>query len=208
MRRRRFLGGLAAVLLASACSRKAKVQALPPGSVVLAFGDSVTFGTGAQPGEDWPSLLAARTGWRIVNAGVPGDTAMAARERIAPLLTEHQPKLVLLELGGNDFLQRRSPEAVKEDLRAIIRTIRAVGVAVVVVAAPALSLLAIAGRPKDAPLYAALAEEERIPLIAEVFADILGHAEWRADTVHPNAEGYRQMAAAFLARLQKFGLAG
>lgn len=79
MRRRRFLAGLGIALLAAACGRKAKVVSLPPGSLVLAFGDSVTFGTGAQAGEDWPSLLAARSGWRIVNGGVPGDTAGASR---------------------------------------------------------------------------------------------------------------------------------
>lgn len=96
---------------------------------------------------------------------------------------------------------------MKEDLRAIIRSIRATGAQVVLVAVPALSLLAMAGRPDDAPLYRALADEEGIPLIPGVFADVLARPEWRADAVHPNAEGYRQMAAGLHAALQKLGLA-
>ncbi|MGC4090782.1 MAG: arylesterase [Polyangiaceae bacterium] len=211
MRRREFfgaMGGLGAALLLPACGRERKLAALPAGSTVLAFGDSVTYGTGAQAGEDWPGLLAARSGWRIVNAGVPGDTAEAARQRIGPLLAEHRPRLVLLELGGNDFLRRRPAAAVKEDLRQIIREIRASGSAVVLLAVPVPSLLAAAGRPGDAPLYGDLAEEEGVPLVPEVFAGVLGRGEWRADPIHPNAEGYRQMAAGIHARLQQLGLAG
>ncbi|WP_234085987.1 GDSL-type esterase/lipase family protein [Azonexus sp. R2A61] len=211
MQRRAFLATLAgsglAALLAG-CNRKPpRLAALPADSVVLAFGDSVTFGTGAAAGEDWPGLLAARTGWRIVNAGVPGDTAQAAVGRIGPLLAEHRPQLVLLELGGNDFLRRRPAEAVKEDLRRIVREIRANGTQVVLIAVPALSLMAMAGRPSDAPIYAALADEEGIPLVPDVFADVLGRSEWRADAIHPNAEGYRQMTAGIHARLQQLGLA-
>ncbi|RIX46061.1 MAG: arylesterase [Rhodocyclales bacterium GT-UBC] len=210
MQRRSFLvtaGILAVVTQLGACGKKTRLAALPPGSVVLAFGDSVTFGTGAGSGEDWPGLLAARTGWQVVNAGVPGDMAEVAGGRIGALLAEHRPQLVLLELGGNDLLRGRSGEAIKADLRRLIRDIRASGAQVVLVAVPAMSLQALVGHPADAPLYAALAEEERIPLVADVFAKVLGHAEWRADAIHPNAEGYRQMAAGIHARLQQLGLA-
>lgn len=211
MQRRSFLvtaGILAVATLLAACGKKPRLAALPTGSVVLAFGDSVTFGTGAASGEDWPSLLAARTGWQVVNAGVPGDTAEVAGARLGALLAEHRPQLVFLELGGNDLLRGRSGEAIKADLRRLIREIRASGAQVVLVAVPAMSLQALVGHPADAPLYAALAEEERIPLIADVFAKVLGQAEWRSDAIHPNAEGYRQMAAGIHARLQQLGLAG
>lgn len=211
MQRRSFLvtaGILAVATLLDACGKKPRLAVLPTGSVVLAFGDSVTFGTGAASGEDWPTLLAARTGWQVVNAGVPGDTAEVAGARLGALLAEHRPQLVFLELGGNDLLRGRSGEAIKADLRRLIREIRASGAQVVLVAVPAMSLQALVGHPADAPLYAALAEEERIPLVADVFAKVLGHAEWRSDAIHPNAEGYRQMAAGIHARLQQLGLAG
>ncbi|MFA7290830.1 MAG: arylesterase [Rhodocyclaceae bacterium] len=205
--RRTLIKLAAAALFLAACGRSPKLPALPRGSVVLAFGDSVTYGTGAAAGEDWPTRLAALSGWRIVNAGVPGDTAEAARSRIGPLLDEHQPALVIVELGGNDFIRRRAQKRVKEDLRQIIQTIRASGAGVVLVAVPELSLLgAVTRQPDDAPIYAELAKEEKLPLIADVFAEILSRPELCADQIHPNAQGYRQMAEGFHGALKKLGL--
>lgn len=202
----RFLVAIAAASLA-ACGRTPKLAPLPVGASVLAFGDSVTFGTGAAPGEDWPTRLAALSGWQMVNAGIPGDTAANGKERIAALVEEHRPALVIVEIGGNDFLKRRPPATVKEDLRAIVAAARAGGAQVVLVAVPELSLLgAVTRQPSDAAIYAELGEEEQLPVIADVFADILGAAELRADTIHPNARGYERMAAEFHSALRKIGL--
>ena len=84
---------------------------------MLAFGDSVTHGTGAKQGEDYPARLAERTGWKVVNAGIPGDTASAAKARIDGMLRETAPAMVIVELGGNDFLRRRVDRDIKEDSR-------------------------------------------------------------------------------------------
>lgn len=207
MQRRAFLGSLVCAALLAACGRTASLPALPAGSIVLAFGDSVTFGTGAAPGQDWPSRLAAMTRWSVVNAGVPGDTAEAAKGRLRALLDEHQPALVIVELGGNDFLRRRPSSAVKADLRDILRVIKAAGVPVVLVAVPEPSLLGVVTRkPSDADIYAELGTEEGVPVVDEVFSDVLGRAEFRADAIHPNADGYRQMAEGIFQRLKKLGL--
>ena len=104
----------------SACEQSPQFNALAPGATVLAFGDSVTYGVGAKSGEDFPTLLAAETGWNVINAGVSGDTASEARHRIDALLAQYQPQLVIVELGGNDFLRRRPAATVKRDLRQII----------------------------------------------------------------------------------------
>ena len=190
-----------------ACGRVVKLRAVPSGSVVLAFGDSVTFGTGAAPGEDWPSRLAAMTQWSEVNAGIPGDTAEAAKGRLQALLDDHQPALVIVELGGNDFLRRRSSSAVKSDLREIVRAIKAAGISVVLVAVPEPSLLGVVTRkPSDAAIYAELGSEEGVPVVDAVFSDVLSRAELRADAIHPNADGYRQMAEGIFQRLTKLGL--
>lgn len=206
MNRRTLLANLLAVPFFVACGRSKRPDPLRAGSAVLAFGDSVTFGSGAAPGEDWPSRLAEATGWQIRNAGVPGDTAQAARERLPALLAGERPALVIIELGGNDFLRRRPQAAVKEDLRQLIRTAAASGARVALVAVPELSLLgAVSGRPSDAPIYRELGKEETVPVIADVFASILARPEWCADRIHPNAEGYRQMAAGIQRELQKLG---
>lgn len=175
---------------------------------MLAFGDSVTFGTGAVPGEDWPTLLAARTGWQVVNAGVPGDTAEAAVARLGPLLAAHRPALVIIELGGNDFLKRKAVATVKASLQAIIGEARAAGAQAVLVAVPELSLLGVvARRPSDAPLYRELAAANDIPLVEDVFAEVLGRPELCADAIHPNAAGYRVMADGILRALAAAGIA-
>ena len=207
MSRRKFIAPLIALPLFCACSKETKLPAIAAGQTVLAFGDSVTFGTGASPGEDWPSLLAARTGWRIVNAGIPGDTAEAGKHRIQELLDEHNPALVIIEIGGNDFLHRRPAQQVKEDLRQIVQRARQKGSPVVLVAVPELSLLgAISGKPSDSPIYQELAKEEKIPLIKEVFSDVLAYPELCADKIHPNAAGYQRMASGIHEHLVRIGL--
>lgn len=208
MRRRKFILTVLAAAVAVACGRQPKLAPLPAGSRVIAFGDSVTYGTGAGASEDWPTRLAALTGWQISNAGVPGDTAEAAQARVAALLGDSPPALVIIELGGNDFLKRRAPAAVKQDLRNIIGRFQNAGVQVVLVAVPELSLLGVlAGKPSDSPIYRELAEEAGVPLISEVFSDVLGRPELCADRIHPNAEGYRVLADGILAGLRRIGLA-
>jgi acyl-CoA hydrolase len=208
MNRRRFILVLALAALASACGREPRLPALAEGARVLAFGDSVTYGTGAGEDEDWPALLAVATGWEVVNAGIPGDTAQAGQHRLPGLLDDFAPELVLVEIGGNDFLRRRTEPEVKEDLRQIVRLARASGAQVVLVGVPALSLAGAAiGRLSDSPIYAALADEEGVALVPDVIAGVLSQAGLRADRIHPNGQGYRRMADGIHARLREIGLA-
>lgn len=207
MKRRGFIFLFPAMAVA-ACGKKQRLPAIPAGSPVLAFGDSVTFGTGAAPGEDWPSLLAGMTGWNIRNAGLPGDTAAAGKARLESLLAERLPALVIIAIGGNDFLRRRPANEVKEDIRQMIRSSRSAGAKVALVGVPELSLLAVvAGKPADSPIYAQLARDEGVQLIPDVFSNVLGQPDLCADRIHPNAEGYRQMAGGILAGLRAAGLA-
>ena len=205
MDRRTFILMLAAGLFAG-CGKRKKLSALPPGSGVLAFGDSVTWGTGAGPGEIGPA------GWRWRPAGASTTPACRAtpprrRDRLPALLAAQRPALVIIEIGGNDFLRRRPAQAVKEDIRQLVRTAAASGAQVVLVAVPELSLLgALTQRPSDAPLYRQLGDEEKVPVIESVFAETLANPEWRADQIHPNAEGYRRMAAGIESALRQLGL--
>lgn len=194
-------------LALTGCSPETPLVPLGSSATVLAFGDSVTHGTGAGSGQSYPELLASATGWEVINAGIPGDTAARAVARIGPLLEAHSPDLVIVELGGNDFLRRRPEDSVKEDLRAILRACRDAGATAVLVAVPRLSLLrAGIGALADAPLYAELAREERVPLIAGVFAGVISEEHLRADPIHPNALGYRELTAGFVRALTDFGL--
>jgi len=203
----RALGGLCLTLLLAACGGEGGRQALPAGATVLAFGDSVTFGLGAGPGQDYPTRLAELTRWRVINAGISGDTAREARQRLAPLLKTHRPDLVIVELGGNDFLRKRPERAVKADLHAIIRESQAAGATAVLVAVPRLSMLrASIGALSDASIYAELAEETGATLVADTFSGVLSDDSLRADRIHPNAQGYRVLAEGIAQRLRAEGL--
>jgi acyl-CoA thioesterase I len=199
---------LIAACMLAACSRKQQTAAaLPTGSSVLALGDSITFGTGADSAAAYPAQLAVLTGWNVVNAGVPGDTAAQAAERLPALLAEHTPALVIVSAGGNDFL-RRVPSAETEGaLRLSIQRARDAGAQVLLVAVPQPTIGAALGVGlSDHPLYAKLADEFKLPLHANGWATVLGNEKLRADQIHANAAGYRAFAEGLAATLRSTGL--
>lgn len=198
---------LLTIVMLAGCARSTQLTPLPAGSAVLAFGNSITYGSGAAPGDDYPGHLAAISGWQVRNAGIPGETAEEARGRIGTVLAQTRPALVIVESGGNDFLRRRREAMVKEDLRAIVASIRAAGAQVVLVAVPKFSLLGAAtGRLPDSPIYAELAREEKLPLVEGVLAAILSDPALKADPIHPNAGGYNKLAEGVAEQLTHVGL--
>lgn len=202
-----FLLALALLLGGCGGAGPEDLEPLPRAATVLALGDSVTYGTGAGEGAGYPSHLEAMTGWTVINAGVPGDRADSVGARLRARLKEHDPDLVLLWLGGNDFLRRREPAAVKEDLRALVGQVRASGAQPLLLGVPAASVLrAATGRLRDHSIYRELAREEDVPLIEGVLSEVLSRPELRADAVHPNARGYRRIASEIAAALAELGL--
>jgi acyl-CoA thioesterase-1 len=206
--RRRWLGAAAAAALLAACGRRAaKAQPLAPGATVLALGDSITHGTGAAGPASYPAVLAALTGWNVVNAGVPGDTSAQALARTPPLLAEHEPALVIVSIGGNDFL-RRLPEAeTQANVRRICELARAAGAQVLLVAVPRpTATAAVTGSLSDHPMYEALADELKLPLHREGWASVLADETLRSDRIHANTEGYRRFAEGVAATARDVGL--
>jgi lysophospholipase L1-like esterase len=206
--RRRALLAAAGLAVLPACSRKRKLAALPAGATVLALGDSLTYGIGAPPEASYPAVLAALTGWNVVNGGVSGDTAAAALARLPALLQEHAPQLVLVGIGGNDFLRRLPPAQTRLDIRAACGQARASGAQVVLIAIPEVSALAAAARSLgDHPMYEELAGELKLPLHAGGWAKVLSDPDLRSDAVHANARGYEAFARGLAQRLREWGLA-
>jgi acyl-CoA thioesterase I len=207
-RRRVFLvAGLSAAALA-ACARKQKMAAVPAGATVLALGDSITHGTGASPETSYPAVLAQLTGWNVVNAGVPGDTSAGALARLPGLLQQHAPRLVLVSIGGNDFLRRLSPTDTRSNIRSICRQSAAAGAQVLLVGVPEANAMAAAARSlSDHPMYVDLAGELKVPLHAGGWAKVLNDPALRSDPIHANAQGYEAFARALAQRLRDLGLA-
>jgi acyl-CoA thioesterase I len=194
----------------AACGRKPAPApagaALPTGAAVLALGDSITAGTGAEPTAAYPAQLAALTGWAVVNGGVPGDTAAQALERLPALLAEHKPALVIVSIGGNDFLRRLDPAATEAAIRRAVALARDAGAQVLLVAVPRPTIAAAVGAGlSDHPLYAKLASELKLPLHEGGWAKVLGDDKLKADQIHANAAGYRAFAEGLAATLRTTG---
>ena len=207
MNRRHFLL-LTAVALA-ACGKKApKHSALPRGSAVLALGDSLTYGYGANPTESYPARLAELTGWTVTNGGVSGDTSAQSAQalaRLPELLREHTPRLVIISIGGNDFLRRQPENETRTNIRAIIQACKAAGAETLLVGVPGVGVGAALGYPGDHPLYADLAKAENVPYYANGWSQILGEDALKSDQIHPNAAGYAEFARGLTAYLKENG---
>ena len=189
-----------ALLLAACGGPKAKLEKLDRGATVLAFGDSLTFGTGANPGESYPAVLAQLTGLKVVNAGVPGEVSADGLERLPGAIDEAQPKLLILCHAGNDFLQKKDDGAAAGNVRAMIQLAKGRGINVVLLATPK------PGIPPSVPqFYADIAAQERIPIEDSVLKDVLFDQSLKSDFVHPNAKGYARVAEALQRLLKKAG---
>ena len=186
--------GLLLVTLAGCDRDKMTAQPVPPGSTVLALGDSLTFGTGASAETSYPTVLAGLTGWNVVNAGVPGDTSAQALARLPALLAEHQPKLVIVSIGGNDFLRKLPESDTRAHVHAICKQSLDAGAQVLLVAVPRATVAAALGQMTDHALYAEVAKDLKIPLQREAWGEVLAQPDLRADAVHANARGYAQFA--------------
>lgn len=173
---------------------------------MLALGDSLTSGVGASADTAYPTLLAARTGWNVINAGVSGNTSAQALERLPALLQEHRPTLVIVSIGGNDFLRRLPLETTRTNLRRIGEQARASGAQVLLVAVPGLSLMAAAGHLSDHEVYAETAKALKIPMHADGWSTVLADARLRADSVNANAAGYARFTDGLVQTLQSTGL--
>lgn len=187
------MGGTIALL--HACGRKSpRAQAVPAGATVLALGDSLTSGVGVTPDTAYPAVLARLTGWNMVNGGVSGDTSAQALARLPALLTEHAPQLVIVSIGGNDFL-RKLPEAdTRTNVHAICQQALASGAQVLLVAVPRATVAAALGQMTDHTLYAEVAKGLNVPLLREAWGEVLAKPDLRSDQVHANAKGYEQFA--------------
>ncbi len=192
---------LALAVIVAACSGgQPRLARLAPDAVVLAFGDSLTAGVGANPGESYPARLETLIGRKVMSSGVPGETSAAGLARLPAALDEAKPQLVILCEGGNDFLQKLDEAQAASNVRAMVRLAQSRGAQVVLIAVPKPGLL-----PSPADFYAAIAKELAVPNEENALKKILTDNNLKSDLVHPNAAGYARLAEAVAALLRKTG---
>ena len=187
-----------AVLMA--CSSGAKSPRLASDAVILAFGDSLTFGTGATLTESYPAILERLVGRPVVNSGVPGEVTGEGLSRLPEVLEREKPALLILCHGGNDLLRRLDQKQIANNLRAMIRLARERGVSVVIIAVPSPGIALL-----PPPFYREIAAEMKIPFEENALTMVLSDGSLKSDYIHPNAAGYRRLAESIAALLKKSG---
>jgi lysophospholipase L1-like esterase len=173
---------------------------LVAGDVVLAFGDSLTYGVGAHRNQAYPAVLQTLLGKPVINAGVPGETTAEGLKRLPQTLDKHQPKILLLCLGGNDLLRGRPRTEITQNLRTMVALSRERNVAVVLVGVPEPRLFG-----GTAEFYEQIAEEFGLPYESGIINEVLRDPSLKSDAIHGNASGYRRIAEALLGLLRKSG---
>ena len=159
------------------------------GANLIAFGDSLTTGYGAGAGEDYPTRLSALIGEPVINTGVSGDTTGSALARLDADVLARDPRIVIVGLGGNDFLGGVPIASTEANLREIVRKIEGAAAMVVLLGFRFPSLAA-----DYEAMYKRVAKEERCLLVVGVLRNILTDQSLKSDSIHPNARGYQLMA--------------
>jgi len=174
---------------------------LPEDALILAFGDSLTYGTGATKDHDYPYILSELTGREVINAGMPGEISSEGRQRLPELLDEYEPDLLILIHGGNDFLRKIPADQLRENLKAMLAEAKQRNISVVLIGVPELGLILL----HSAEIYSEIAEAEHVPVDLEVLPDILSSNALKSDMVHPNDQGYQQLAQSIANLLKQQG---
>ncbi len=180
---------LLTLLVLSACSKEYPLSPIGPNDTIVAIGDSLTSGVGTQPANSYPSVLSTLLNRTVINEGVPGDKTQDVIRRLDGILSKHQPKLVLLCIGGNDFLRKTKRQRIVKNLRAIIQKIQSTGSEIVLIAVPEPGLFL-----SDSEIYQELSEQLEVTLLPDVLSDYLSDDDMKSDAIHLNSVGYRRLA--------------
>ncbi|MDB6040195.1 MAG: family lipase [Verrucomicrobiales bacterium] len=173
---------------------------LPPlaGRTWLAFGDSLTSGYGASEGHDYPTLLGAKLGVKIINQGRAGETSQDGLARIDQTILL-DPRVVLICFGGNDTLQAIPREQTIANVGAMVDRFVAHGSFVVLIGIRSASV-----RDKNESLFKSLAREKQILYVPNFLKGVFGSPDLMSDYVHPNDAGYEFVATRLEGILQPF----
>jgi acyl-CoA thioesterase I len=154
----------------------------------VAFGDSLTEGHGATPGNDYPALLSRRLGVTISNLGRGGETASDGLQRVDEV-ARLQPRVVLLCFGGNDSLNGEPASRTFGNLGQIIDRLHNEGSFVVLIGIRSASL-----RDRNQTHFSKLAREKDVLYVPDMLQGLAFKPVYMADAIHPNDAGYARIA--------------
>lgn len=158
-------------------------------NTVIAFGDSLIKGVGSDNTGGFVSLVSQELDIPIINAGHSGDTTAMGLQRLEIDVLSQQPGVVILLLGGNDFLHKVPKEDTFNNLREIIFSIQETGAMVVLLGVQG-GILTDGYKSE----YKSLAEKTGSLYVENVLKGIIGDSRLMDDSIHPNQKGYAIIA--------------
>jgi len=193
---------LAAILLLCACTDSTpRLPQLAENAVILAFGDSITHGNGANENQSYPAVLSQLTGHPVIDAGVPGEVSAQGRERLPALLDRHRPDLLVLCHGGNDFLRRINVAITRSNIEAMIEAAAQRNIPVILIGVPKLGLIFL----ESAGFYSEIADKYNLVYEGEILPEVESDTALKSDQIHPNAAGYQRIAEAIYRLMNESG---
>ena len=205
MTRRKWLGHCTALALASMVSPGMAHAAQGAAKrVILVVGDSLSAEYGLERGKGWVALLDQRLvqdkrSATVINASISGDTTSGGRSRLPALLKQHQPTIVIIELGGNDALRGLPLNSTRDNLLAMTRAAKAAGAQVLVVGMQVPPNYGRQYSDDFAALFANVAKTENaalVPFLLKGVADVPNFESlFQADRIHPKEQAHPTMLA-------------
>lgn len=183
-----------------------------PTSRLLVVGDSLSAEYGIARGTGWVALLDAQLQkdhpkWQVVNASISGDTTAGGLARLPPLLKQHQPQLVVIELGGNDALRGFSLKRTEDNLVKMIRACQAINAKVLLVGMQVPPNYGAAYASDFTRLFARISKQHQTALVPFLLAGVADDKDptalFQADRIHPKAEAHPRILANVWAVLKK-----
>ena len=193
------LGLLLGILLALSSSVNSSASLNKNEYVAVVLGDSLSAGYGVKIQESWPSILennlnSKGVNIRIINAGISGDTTSGGLYRLPKLLKEHKPKLVILELGGNDGLRGMSiKKVIRKNLDTMIRMSLDAESKVLLIGVELPPNYGATYTDNFKNMYLDLATQYNLPLVQGSIKEMVSLNLMQEDGIHPNIKGHLQI---------------
>ena len=193
---------LAALALLSACTDSSPgLPRLTENAVILAFGDSLTYGSGAKKNQSYPAALSQLTARSVINAGIPGEVSAQGRERLPALLDQHRPELLLLCHGGNDLLRHINQEITRSNIESMIEAAAQRNIPVILIGVPNPGVMFL----ESADLYGEIADKYKLVYEGGILPDVESDSALKSDRIHPNTAGYQRIAEALYRLMTETG---
>ena len=178
------------ILIASGCGEKnSSLSPLSSSSVILAYGDSLTYGYNVKRSESYPAKLEVLTGVSVINSGVSGEVSAQGLKRLPKVLDEHHPQLLILCHGGNDLLRKMDLEEMESNIRGMIQLSLDRDIPVILLGVPKPGIFL-----SSFDVYKKITNSMNIIFIEDLISDVLGDKSLKSDSIHPNKKGYNVMA--------------